>query len=127
MAEMKNVIRTVFITYLAIVSLIGLMMIVISSAQLINSGLKTWVFPAADVPTWLEDCTDTSRSIKPVELDYEMTEEEIFAECEERRAQQIENHGVEKARDAVNHLALIIVGLPLFLIHFRAFNKERKK
>lgn len=129
MSDTKKIARILFITYLAIVSLIGLVMTVVSTSQLIDAGLKTWVFPAADVPEWMENCNDPydKRVIPVMDADAEEVDEaaELKA-CEERVAAQIEQHKVEKARDAVRNLALFIVGLPLFLVHFRWFSKERK-
>ncbi len=129
MLETGKITRILFVVYLAIVSIIGLVMTVTASAQLIDAGLKTWVFPSADVPEWLENCNDPydKRAMPVVDSDAGEVDEVAEREaCEERVAAQIEQHKVEKARDAVQNLALFIVGLPLFLVHFRWFSKERK-
>lgn len=127
MPDTKNLTRILFVTYLAIVSIIGLVMTTVATAQLIDAGLKTWVFQAADIPEWLEDCTLAHDRPIIAEDKETMTAEELFEACQERRTQQIANYQVEKARDAVQNLSIFIVGLPLFLVHFRFFLKERKR
>lgn len=127
MDKTKTIVRTIFIIYLAIVSLIGLVMSVVASAQLIDTGLKTYVFPAADAPEWLEDCGDPHSRAVPIAVGEDMdAEDKAVVDCEERNHKQWANHRTEKAQDAVRNFALIIVGLPLFLVHFRWFKKEYK-
>jgi hypothetical protein len=113
MADSKKIVRTIFIVYVAIVSLIGLIMTT-----------------SADIPSYLENCNDPySRGYYPEKVITEdsPTEEELLKQCEARRAQNMENYAQEKARDAVRNFALIIVGIPLFLVHFRLFLKERRE
>lgn len=126
--EQSRIVRTIFIVYVAIVSLIGLVMMVIASSSLINMGLKTWVFPAADVPSWLTNCADPSYYDRtPVAVgETPKTEEQLRQDCETRRAQEVENYQIEKARDAVQNLAMLLVAIPLFITHERLFRRERK-
>ncbi|HJN84908.1 MAG TPA: hypothetical protein QF873_01140 [Patescibacteria group bacterium] len=126
---MKTV-RTIFIVYVAVVSLIGLIMTTTASAQLLNAGLKTWIFTSADVPSYLEDCNDPDAREVYIYTegpsDETLTDTEKISQCEDRKERTLENYGQEKARDAVRNLALLIVSIPLFLVHFRLFLNERR-
>ncbi len=122
--------KTALQVYLLLVSVITLVMVMISASQLINVGLKTYVFPAADAPAYIERCFSEAPSPVAKEIIVEDEGEGSIAEprsCEDQRKDQEEIYHTEKARDAVRNFSLLIVALPLFLVHYRLFTSERKK
>ena len=120
----KSFVRILYALYLMIATLIGLVMVIVTTSQLINMGLKTWVFPAADLPEYIQPCHDVFIPDRRVSEE-EFSQEELREQCETRRAEEIENYQLGKARDAVSFSSAFVVGLPLFLIHYRLFRRER--
>jgi len=98
--------------YLYLFSFVGLLTVVIGSVKLVDLGLKTLVFPMADRYEYYAP--------KPVEPGMEFDEQEAraTAEREQQRSRQ---------RDLSNSLAMIAVGLPLYLYHWKMIQKENKK
>lgn len=110
--------------YFAVISAVTLFVLMFGAIDLLSIGLKTYVFTAADVPSYLENCSESSLFRAP-DSD-EVSEEEIFAKCESRNEATVANYGIEKAENAVRNLALIIVSLPLFILHFRIVYRDWK-
>lgn len=124
----REIIRNV---YLYLVSLITLIMMVVSCAQLINLALITWVFPKADssylyygpkpAPTSMrapdekrtpeQIATDDARAQKQWEEDKQHSEEQRIA---------------QKYRDLVQNISFLLVATPLFLYHWSVIRKDRK-
>lgn len=107
--------------YLYLFALIGLVISTIGSVQLVNLGLKTYLFPDADtyyaypmekpvVPSSTSGATSTVR---------EPSQEEIDKYNERQRRSQ-------RQRDAANALAMLIVGVPLYAYHWRVIKKEKE-
>jgi len=126
-------IRTI---YLYLFTIVGLTLLVIGSVRFVDMGLKMFVFTKADanqkyydrpimVPYSLEKLeiakedegfTEEEReSIKQWLEDYEKIEEE-----------QIDQITVNRHRDASINLAMILIGLPLYIYHWRLIRKETK-
>ncbi len=118
--------------YFYLVSFVALMMIVWSVANMINIALKTWVFTKADdimyggrmncqtLPAPVSDPKATT----PVP-----TKEQTIADCEKQNAeaekQQQENRIAQRQMDIVRDISMIVVGIPLFWVHWRIVrNKE---
>ncbi len=123
--------------YFYLVALIALMMIVWGTANLINLGLTTWVFKTADkADDWAP----------PVPyMITEMKADETVARCAEKcdltvdEKQQIQNwladyknwqnqQGImkvaRKQKNAVRDISMLVVGIPLFLWHWKIVSKE---
>ena len=115
----KEMIRLV---YLYLFSLVGLVLIVIGSVQMINLGLTAWVFKQADQvivfpqqpKSFMEDDQIT---LDPEEL--ERVEKEQLAFEEKQRDSR-------RQRTASNALAMILVGAPLYLYHWRLIGKSKQ-
>ena len=111
--------------YFALISIVTLCILMFGLIDILRIGLKAYVFPAADVPTYLESCEPGSGRFiepKPVATPEEVEQpsiEEQQAQCEARNADALENYQRAKADSAVRNLAMIIVSLPLFILHFR--------
>jgi len=112
--------------YFAVISAVTLFVLMFGTIDLLSIGLKTYVFPAADVPSYVENCSEQllyARSPESEEID----EERQLELCKQRNASNVENYRQQKASDAVRNLALILVSLPLFLLHFRIVYKDWKE
>lgn len=119
-------------------------MIVFSSAQLINLGLKTWVFTEADnlnryyeappAPYLDKDRTEVE-SVKTCSEKCEFSEQEkqqIISWLNNYKAWQERNKNPEaqlrarRQRDAVTAISFLLVGIPLFWYHWGAVRKKDK-
>lgn len=101
--------------YFAVVAAVTLFTLMFGMIDLLSIGLKTYVFTAADVPNYIENCSNQTRV--PIGEDFD---EVAYAEkCQARVENEQENYQRQKASDAVRNLSLIIISLPLFLLHFR--------
>ena len=109
--------------YLYLVSLISLVIIVIGSVGLINLALKQWVFTKADQDFYYSYPRPTcpiDASGKTLEGCTEPTAQELV----EQEKQQRDSRTAQKQRDAAQYLAMIIVGTPVFVFHFKLARKE---
>ena len=139
---MKSIIARI---YFYVVSLIGLMMIVIPTANLIQLGLKTWVFKNADAnmqgvammpyaivekyPPSPTDAAEISRDkcnltdAQKAGLDEWIKDYKAW----EEKQGKIDYALAERERSAVTNIGFLAVGIPLFIIHFRILRKERNE
>lgn len=114
--ERKEIIRSI---YLYLFSLIGLILIIIGCIQLTNLALKVLVFPGADQVI----IYPTSRIDPEVTAD---PAEEAIRE-QEQIEYQTQERSASRQRTAANALAMIIIGTPLYLYHWRAIqNKDSR-
>jgi hypothetical protein len=134
--EKHSLIRTV---YLYLFALIGLVLLTIGSVKFADMGLKTFVFTKAEDPDRIRQEYGYYSSF-PVSLSKmeEYGQEEGLSE-EERAsiAQWLEDYNrwqeeeskidyvaSQKHREASNNLAFILIGLPLYLFHWRIIKRE---
>lgn len=128
----RNLIRQI---YLYAVSIISLFIVVFSASQMVNIGLKTWVFTQADKP--YNSCDDSNyypyaAPAKPVAAPDgtatpQMTDAERAVQkvrCEQAAQDQ---QSAQKQRDLVSALSMLIVGIPVFWFHFRIVQREREE
>ncbi len=98
--------------YFYVFAAVGLVFILIGLTQLIQLGLRAWVFPEADryvsypMPKTITDATSTEPSVEELER---------FQESETARNRQ---------REATTGISFLIVGIPLFAFHFRVIKKN---
>ncbi len=114
--------KTIKSIYFYLVSFVALMMVVFSTADVINIALKTWVFTAADKDMYYNaPCVapmTTEPGAKPV-IDPNTSRLECEKQNELNTKQQEASRVAQKQRDVVRDLSMIVVGIPLFLIHWR--------
>jgi hypothetical protein len=106
-------------------------MSITASTQLLNAGLKTWIFKSADVPMWVANCNEQLANLKMSPACSTCTtptisDEDYLKSCENGKTEAQNSYKVQKAQDLVQNFALLIVGLPLFIVHMRWFRKEYK-
>ena len=106
--------------YLYTFSLVGLVLVVIGGVRLVGLGLKAFVFTKADV--YYE--YPMARPVKVPALEGK-AEEFQQPSKEEVEAHQRDQRTANRQREAAESLAMIIVGLPLYLYHWRMVKKEK--
>ena len=108
-----------------LVALISLIIIVVGSIQLIDLGLKQWVFTKADqdyyaYPISKIDCSQISEKEKAGMP--ECTDPNYYIDQEQ---QQRDSRDAQKQRQASTAIAMIVVGSPVFYFHFKLARKEQ--
>jgi len=105
--------------YLYLFSFVGLLVFVIGCVRLVDLGLKIVVFNNADMytsyPITLKMGPDDKR-----------TTEEIKQENDLQQKVQLEESKRNRQREVSSSLAMIIVGAPLYLYHWKAIQKDSK-
>ena len=118
MQEGHSLIRRI---YIYTFSFIGLVLVVIGLVRLIDLGLKFYVFKGAEsfiaYPAYPERVTK--------EQGEEINQEERDAFIKEQEEANSKNRSAERQRTVSNSLAMILVGAPLFLYHWRIISKEK--
>ena len=107
--------------YLYLFSLIGLVLVVTGCVQLVNLGLKAYIFTSADqyynypvaAPTPPTD-KNVSTTIPAQPTDAQM------------KAYQDQQTKSQRESTAANALAMIVVGIPLYLYHWRVIRKDKE-
>lgn len=116
--------------YLYLVSFVALMMIVFSVADVINIVLRTYVFTKADKDFYSYPqpaCLPASRADAPPKPGATSTDEKCVISAEQQKLQEKQNQDnrtAQKQRDLVRDLSMIIVGLPLFVYHWKLARKK---
>ncbi len=107
--------------YLYLFSLIGLVLVVIGCVQLVNLGLKAFIFTSADqyysypiaapvVPS--DKNASTTVPVQPTD-----------AQMQTYQDQQTKSQRESAAAEA---LAMIIIGVPLYLYHWHVIKEDRE-
>lgn len=134
--------RVVRTTYLYVASLGSLLFLAIGTGMLLNTLLRSYVFPKADKAGW-SMCNEGpgmmgASSIAPVEklrdseAATETQKEQIDALLKDYERWKTEYRGdecrkAERQSSFATSLAMILVALPLYLIHWNLVRKEKKE
>lgn len=102
--------------YLYLFAFIGLLVTVIGSVRVVQLALKIYVFKGAD--RYTAYVTPLYPEGKP-EMDPRDVEEQ-------RRINEIESNR-QRQREVADSAAMILVGVPLYLYHWKTIQKEGKK
>lgn len=100
--------------YLYLFSFVGLLISVIGSIGLLDLTLKTYVFKVSEYTYYPE----------PVRLEDGSPAPKIDEEALAKRNQEEEQN--QRKRQVSNNLAMILVGAPLYLYHWRTIKKENR-
>lgn len=128
------------ILYLYAFALVGLALVVAGTVRIADLGLKIYVFKKADQqqdyrnmppypPITVDQKTDDvkySEKITPEQkaaLDNWVSEFKYWNENQKK----IDYLASDRQRTASNSLAMILIGLPLYLYHWRIIRKEAKE
>ena len=130
----KSTIRTV---YLYLFAGIGLILLIIGVVRFIDMGLKATVFTQAESVARLQQNQLSSPRVPTINIERyedsdEVTEEELESlrrMIEDYEAQREEWEGVDRytarrQEEASINLAFILVGLPLYLYHWKTIKED---
>lgn len=112
----KNMLSWVKKLYIYLFSAIGLVILIIGAVQLIDLGLRAWVFTKADTYLRYPLEKPVPTTDREVDEDGEEVGQISEEELEEFNKAEITS---QRQRRLSNSISLIIVGLPLFLYHWR--------
>lgn len=122
--------KTIKSLYFYLVSFVALMMIVFSTADTINIALKTWVFTAADKDMYSYPRAVCEAPAPASPTDPKAVPAPTKAECEKSNEENIKQQEAsriaQKQRGVVRDISMIVVGVPLFLIHWRILRKKEE-
>lgn len=98
--------------YLYLFSFVGLLITVIGSISILDLTLKTYVFRVDETSYYPEPITPEGK--------------EPAVSREEMEARQKAESANQRKRQLSNSLAMIMVGTPLYLYHWKTIKKENK-
>ncbi|MFH0852383.1 MAG: hypothetical protein V1845_02170 [bacterium] len=137
--DKHSLVRTV---YLYLFALVGLTLLTIGSVGFVNMGLKAFIFTKADEeqrlynkqPSFAPTSTDKLESLASGSQTTlsELEKQAITQWLTDYKNWQEQNSKIDfvtsqRHRDASYYLAMIIIGLPLFVFHWRIIKKETIK
>jgi hypothetical protein len=126
-------IRTI---YLYLLSLIGIVMVVIGSSGFVSMALKAFVFTQADDERFLYRemppkpyGVASARSLGEGEIVFRDTiqarrYQEALDDYLDRR-ERVDPATAQRHRDAANNLSFILIGLPVYLYHWRIIRRDQ--
>ena len=128
------------VVYYYLFALVGLVLVVISLVNGINLVLKMTIFQQADLDTYsYQKQPPTPASLERQAADLENNKELNLKETDKQEIQnwladyrawkeqqaKIDPIVAQRQREASNAIAMLIIGLPLFLFHFLMIRKEK--
>lgn len=120
----KEIIRTI---YLYLFSLVGLVLVVVGAVKIVDLGLKAFVFKNA------EQTLNYPEMPRPAVDGVKKTEESKVSEEEQakfkKEQEEFQKKDLEsrRERDAAGAVAMMLVGAPLFLYHWKLVQKSREE
>jgi len=137
MLEKHSLIRTI---YLYLFALVGLALLITGAVKFLDMGLKMFIFTKAEDPEKLQQRYYYSIPIPIEKLENYQTSEELTDEEKATLKSFLENYkkweeeeakidylASNRQKQASSNLAMILVGLPLYLYHWRIIKKETKE
>ncbi|MCD6429127.1 hypothetical protein J7L09_00340 [bacterium] len=134
--KQNSLIRTL---YLYFFSMLGLILVVVGGIRFIDMGLKAFVFPKAEQDirfNYLQPPFPYSiEKLSSPEQVNGLSEDEIetlkrflteYKQWQEQKS-QIDPLTARRQREASINLSLILVGLPLYLYHWRIIKRESQR
>lgn len=98
--------------YLYLFSFVGLLITIIGSIQILDLTLKTFVFRVNDISYPVMPMTSEKGEI-------------IYTVDDQKRQQELESANQRK-RQMSNSLAMILIGAPVYLYHWKTIKREAK-
>lgn len=106
--------------YLYLFSFVGLIITVIGIIRLVDLGMKVYVFQGADQYYYMSPVPLKDPSMP------EMTTEEQKQYQEQEQKRQEEENRRNRQREFSGAVSMIVVGIPLYLYHWKTIQKENK-
>lgn len=129
-------IRTI---YLYIFTLLGLALLIVGTVRFLDMGLRFFIFTKAEQEQRISRLQppmpySLTNKVEEVEGSEELSGEQKQAierwlqdyESWKERQEEVDYLTVQRHRDASSNLAMILVGLPLYLYHWGIIKKETK-
>lgn len=107
--------------YLYLFSFIGLVITVIGCVRLVELGIKVYVFHDADMYTYM------SQPFVKDPNQPNFSEADHKAQQELLEKQQREDNTRQRQREVAGAIAMILVGSPLYLYHWKTIQKDSKR
>lgn len=101
--------------YLYLFSFVGLLIIVIGSIQLVDLGIKVYVFKGAD----------TYEYSRPLPVEEGLSEDELRRRDLENQERQKREVVRQRQRQFSTAISMIVIGLPLYLFHWKTIEREK--
>ena len=111
--------------YLYLFSAIGLFICIIGLIRLIDLGMKVYVFKDADKYAFTQPLVMPDK-IAPGKKQT-ISDEEIKRQNEEAKRNQETENMRNRQRETSGALAMILIGIPVYLYHWKTITKENKK
>ena len=99
--------------YLYLFSFVGLLITVIGSIQIVDLTLKTYVFKVSEYSSY------------PM-MDIKDEKGVVTMSAADQQKQQEADAANQRKRNLSNSLAMILIGTPLYLYHWKTIKKENK-
>lgn len=99
--------------YLYLFSFVGLIITVIGGIQIVDLTLKTYVFRVSEYSSYPMQPIKDERGI-------------VLQSAEDQQKQQEQEEENQRKRQLSNSLAMIVIGTPLYLYHWKTIKKENK-
>ena len=96
--------------YLYLFSFVGLLISIIGSIQLVDLGIKSYVFRVSEYTYYVEPTVDGKQIVSPEEMERRNKEEQAN----------------QRKRQISNSIAMILVGVPVYWYHWKTIKKEQK-
>ncbi len=96
--------------YLYLFSFVGLLISIIGSIQLVDLGIKSYVFRVSEYTYYPDPVVSEKQTISSEEI-------------EKRNREEQSN---QRKRQLSNSIAMILVGAPVYLYHWKTIKKEQK-
>ncbi len=129
----SNKIAVIKNIYFYLVSFVALMMVVFSTANLINIVLKSYVFTEADRypyypgaecdPSYQQPMEKPGTVAEPAQVK-KLTPTECAAQEEKYQQREAQNLKSQRQRNLVTDISFIVVGVPLFIFHWYYARKK---
>lgn len=106
--------------YLYLFSFIGLLICVIGSVRLVELAMKVFIFKGADQFEYSKPV------MAPEAREAKLTKEGLKMEEEDAKMYQERENKRQRQREVSGALAMIIIGIPLYLYHWKTIQNENK-
>jgi hypothetical protein len=128
-------IRTI---YLYLFAIIGLVLLVIGGVRFADMGLKTFVFTKAESDyesgrLVMAPCVSSVEKLGGIDSDKSFTEDEKnlirqwLVEYKKQSEEKVSYVTINRHKNASINMAMILIGLPLYLYHWLLIKKENKE
>lgn len=136
--EKNSFIRNV---YLYLFSLIGLVLMVVGGVGLVNLGLKAFIFTQADMqnsfsypvappvtPADIKQSVDSGKKVEVTAIEQEaLSRWLVDYNTYNEKTKKIDYVASSRQQEASHDVAMLIIGLPLYLVHWMIIKKDQKK